>query len=283
MSRYSVYPVVATVQSPSTKTWYPDAIKLRDDTIKRQVGPFPIPPTYICPPSQEFDPSIREGYNKRFYQAMTAWAEKLNTPVCRCTASLLYYEKRNGIPHNCPSTPSISKSISEPLTTSCAAVISTNSSSSATASIASAVASPLTTSIPDPSQIAFDELVEVCKRRDQIWSRGGGDISIGDAEELARKQLKKEKAAAVKEAKRIIRETPVVVDGVEKRKVTPTMKRKVAASQDYRCALCKAGPLADYDIDHKIPLSKGGLNDIENLQMLCVSCHRFKTSIERTK
>jgi 5-methylcytosine-specific restriction endonuclease McrA len=141
----------------------------------------------------------------------------------------------------------------------------------------------LTTSVPDPSKVAFDEFIEVCKRRDQIWTRSGGDISIGDAEELARKQLKKEKAAAVKEAKRIMRETPVVIDGIQERKVTPTMKRRVAASQDYRCATCKIGPLADYDIDHKVPLSKGGPNNIENLQMLCVGCHRLKTSIERTK
>jgi 5-methylcytosine-specific restriction enzyme A len=197
-----------------------------------------------------------------------------SNPACKCTANAIYYDIKRGITHTCPGLPS-AKRAPEPLTSSCAAtIVATNSASTAPS---------LTTSIPEPTKAAFDELVEVCKRRDHIWSRSGGTISIGDAEELARKQLKKEKAAAVKEAKRIMRETPIVIDGIQKRKVTPTMKRRVAASQDYRCATCKIGPLADYDIDHKIPLASGGSNDIENLQMLCVSCHRLKTSIEKTK
>jgi 5-methylcytosine-specific restriction endonuclease McrA len=43
---------------------------------------------------------------------------------------------------------------------------------------------------------------------------------------------------------------------------------------DYRCAGCgKRSPLS---IDHKKPVSKGGLNDIRNLQPLCFSCNSSK-------
>jgi hypothetical protein len=32
-----------------------------------------------------------------------------------------------------------------------------------------------------------------------------------------------------------------------------------------------------YEIDHKIEFSKGGTNEIDNLQELCLDCHKYKT------
>ncbi|MBS7805775.1 HNH endonuclease [Rhizobiales bacterium TNE-4] len=45
------------------------------------------------------------------------------------------------------------------------------------------------------------------------------------------------------------------------------------------CAQCslKITPGKRWDLDHVIPLSLGGSNDITNLQVLCQACHTQKT------
>lgn len=39
-----------------------------------------------------------------------------------------------------------------------------------------------------------------------------------------------------------------------------------------RCANC--GSTNNLEVDHIVPLSRGGTNDIDNLRILCKSCHR---------
>ncbi len=34
------------------------------------------------------------------------------------------------------------------------------------------------------------------------------------------------------------------------------------------------------EVDHKLPLFKGGTDDSDNLQSLCVACHKTKTAID---
>ena len=44
----------------------------------------------------------------------------------------------------------------------------------------------------------------------------------------------------------------------------------------------KVNPCSILEVDHKIPLSDGGTNDIDNLWLLCRDCHKKKTIAERT-
>ena len=46
------------------------------------------------------------------------------------------------------------------------------------------------------------------------------------------------------------------------------------------CSICslKIDAGKSWDIDHILPLALGGTNDLENLQILCRSCHRSKTA-----
>lgn len=69
----------------------------------------------------------------------------------------------------------------------------------------------------------------------------------------------------------------------EKRNVTGLMKKKVAASQGWKCGTCQKLLDETYEVDHKIALFQGGSNDMHNLLALCPQCHRTKTVDERLK
>lgn len=73
-----------------------------------------------------------------------------------------------------------------------------------------------------------------------------------------------------------------------KRKVSNGIKKQVAGRQRFLCAAtikdytCPLNGLpfdeAGYEIDHIVPLSEGGSNEITNLQALCLMCHRVKSN-----
>jgi 5-methylcytosine-specific restriction endonuclease McrA len=44
----------------------------------------------------------------------------------------------------------------------------------------------------------------------------------------------------------------------------------------------KVHPTSNLEVDHRTPLSAGGSNDTANLWLLCIDCHRKKTSAERS-
>lgn len=70
---------------------------------------------------------------------------------------------------------------------------------------------------------------------------------------------------------------PSAPEGVRARAVSGYVKKLVAADQNWRCRVCNQMLPACYDVDHVVPLYRGGTNDRTNLQALCRNCHGNKT------
>jgi len=62
------------------------------------------------------------------------------------------------------------------------------------------------------------------------------------------------------------------------RDVSEKTKLEVKQRDNFQCVVC--GDKENLQIDHKIPLWKGGSNDIKNLQTLCIVHHRQKSQEE---
>lgn len=56
--------------------------------------------------------------------------------------------------------------------------------------------------------------------------------------------------------------------------VGKTIRTKIFARDNGQCVFC--GTIHNLTIDHKIPLSKGGANNEDNLQTLCKDCNHAK-------
>jgi 5-methylcytosine-specific restriction endonuclease McrA len=65
---------------------------------------------------------------------------------------------------------------------------------------------------------------------------------------------------------------------VARRRYTPRERAKVAYEQRYACAVCAELLPPDWQLDHIVPLSRGGGNERANVQALCVACHADKTA-----
>jgi len=61
-------------------------------------------------------------------------------------------------------------------------------------------------------------------------------------------------------------------------------KQQLLRDQNYKCNLCdtkiKLWPYANFDADHIIPICLGGKTDPDNIQLLCICCHREKSAHE---
>ncbi len=65
--------------------------------------------------------------------------------------------------------------------------------------------------------------------------------------------------------------------------VPDSLRYRVLRDSGGRCALCGATKKETIlDVDHIKPRSKGGTNDIENLQVLCAKCNRSKGNKDDT-
>jgi hypothetical protein len=65
-----------------------------------------------------------------------------------------------------------------------------------------------------------------------------------------------------------------------KRSVSETKKKFVASSQNWKCAMCGQTLNHTFEVDHQQRLDQSGDNSVENLQAMCVTCHRLKTAEE---
>lgn len=62
------------------------------------------------------------------------------------------------------------------------------------------------------------------------------------------------------------------------RRISPELRHKVFQRDEYKCRDCGAhkDEGVTLEIDHIIPVSKGGTDNITNLQTLCKTCNRAK-------
>ena len=67
---------------------------------------------------------------------------------------------------------------------------------------------------------------------------------------------------------------------IHKRNVSSLTKKMVASNQGWKCGSCNQMLDYTYEIDHHIPLFKGGSNEVSNLIALCRNCHGKKTLLE---
>jgi 5-methylcytosine-specific restriction endonuclease McrA len=67
---------------------------------------------------------------------------------------------------------------------------------------------------------------------------------------------------------------------INKRNVSSLTKKMVASNQEWKCGSCNQTLDYTYEIDHHVPLFKGGSNEINNLIALCRNCHGKKTLLE---
>ena len=66
----------------------------------------------------------------------------------------------------------------------------------------------------------------------------------------------------------------------DRKKYTEHQKKTIYASGNGRCGICgKPINFDDMTVDHKIPLSCGGTDNIENLQPAHLWCNRIKNGL----
>jgi hypothetical protein len=64
----------------------------------------------------------------------------------------------------------------------------------------------------------------------------------------------------------------------------PSGLRYQVLKRDRRCRLCGVGPNESVlHVDHVIPRSRGGSNEINNLQVLCQACNLGKSNLDNTQ
>jgi 5-methylcytosine-specific restriction endonuclease McrA len=104
--------------------------------------------------------------------------------------------------------------------------------------------------------------------RNKIWDRANAER----CKEIKRAWLKKNRAKsrAIVARRRARRLAAVGF-------YTPTDVRALFASQAGKCACCNRDISKYYEVDHIVPLVRGGSNWPDNLQLLCRRCNRSKS------
>ena len=86
-----------------------------------------------------------------------------------------------------------------------------------------------------------------------------------------------EKAKSGSRSRSSSRKTKQPADESRRRMFTQEERNLIYNRTEGHCGICgKFIPLGEYTIDHIIPLSKGGTNDLDNLQACCGFCNKAK-------
>ena len=111
-------------------------------------------------------------------------------------------------------------------------------------------------------------------QRHRIW-----DSTRGERDSTMRVISKDYEIIRLK--KRIAELEEFIASTVQKRRVSDTEKKKVAASQKWQCGECQNMLSHVFEVDHIKPLFLGGTNEEANLTALCRECHGLKTACDR--
>lgn len=66
---------------------------------------------------------------------------------------------------------------------------------------------------------------------------------------------------------------------VKRSLISASVRHDLLVKAKFRCQYCGVtASQARLEIDHKIPVSKGGTNVVSNLQVLCMRCNRGKAA-----
>lgn len=68
---------------------------------------------------------------------------------------------------------------------------------------------------------------------------------------------------------------------IKRKSLSKSLRYDVFKRDNFSCQLCGRTPQEDgvkLEVDHIIPVSKGGTNDMSNLQTLCFDCNRGKSN-----
>lgn len=125
-----------------------------------------------------------------------------------------------------------------------------------------------------------------------ITLKSNGAIRKVSGEEGAYAPLSKE------EAERILKEAPAKTKGYyivpvknndawressvngQRKKVTSAVRKIVYAKDQGRCYLCgKPVDEEAFEVEHKIPVAKGGTNNLDNMYVACHECNTMKNSM----
>jgi 5-methylcytosine-specific restriction endonuclease McrA len=70
------------------------------------------------------------------------------------------------------------------------------------------------------------------------------------------------------------------VNCMKRRTIPPKIRLSLFLSANGHCQSCQAKihPGQKWELDHIIPLALGGPDSLENMQILCKICHKFKTA-----
>ena len=108
---------------------------------------------------------------------------------------------------------------------------------------------------------------------------GGGSISCGCAK-LSIKNRKPYTTESFRKMSRILGHKRRALKRNSTGSYTKDQVDDLLLKQKGRCANCGKKVNSDYHADHIVPLSKGGSNDIYNIQILCSNCNLRKYSTD---